>query len=92
VIIFGPKFVSMDPARLPRVQCRSHEQVQPSVPAPGAPAAEQGRVGVEGRSKSKIGPSKKSALDILFILAKPKSESQSRFFHVQCVLGAFSAR
>jgi hypothetical protein len=88
----------MDPARLrlPRVQRRSHEQVQvqPSVPAPGAPAAEQGRVdvGVEGRSKSKIGPSKKSALYILFISAKPKSESQSRFFYVQCVLGAFSAR
>jgi hypothetical protein len=48
---FGPKSGSMALARLFRVYIMPSEQGQPSVQAPGALAAEQGHVGVEGRSE-----------------------------------------
>jgi hypothetical protein len=60
------------------------QQVQPSVPAPGAPAAEQGqgRVGVEGWSKSKIGQQKfcfkKCAPDFTF--EQNPNQNRSPFF------------
>ena len=49
--LFGPKSGSMALEWFFCVHGRASEQGQPSVQAPGALAAEQGHVGVEGRSE-----------------------------------------
>ena len=68
---FGQKSASMDPARLFRVYSMSYAQVQPSVPAVGALAIEQGRVGMGGGqrwNRPKIVKMKKLVAQKLFIL------------------------